>query len=65
MFSLHIRLPRKEDFEAIELLKLSNLVKHGIYGPKTLKIGQYQGTQNLLSDSNVLGKEQFSNLESF
>ena len=38
MFPLHTKLPSKEIFETIELLKLSNPVKHGIYGPKTLKI---------------------------
>ena len=38
MFPLHTKLPSKEIFETIELIKLSNPVKHGIYGPKTLKI---------------------------
>ena len=53
MFPLHIQLPRKEVLEAIELLKLSNLVNHEIYGPKTLQIGQYYGPQILLSDYNI------------
>ena len=57
MFPLHIKLPRKEVFEAIELLKLSNLVKHRIYCPKTLKIGHYQGPQNLLSDFNCRARK--------